>query len=254
MDDHRFLCSNTPMTQESPTFSPLYRQIKSLILQALEAGEWRPGQAIPSEQELAARFNVSQGTVRKAIDEMAAENLLVRKQGKGTFVASHNDPRALFRFLRLVPMDGDLTHPQSVPLDCWRAKAGQEASRMLGIEQGAPIIILRRLLKFGAKPVVVDEIYLPGEIFQGLSMEVLQGWNGSLYSLFETRFGLRMIRAQERIRAVGADRSTSDALKVPEGTPLLSVERVTYTYGDKPVEWRRGLYSTAEHYYLNELN
>lgn len=242
------------MTQESPTFSPLYRQIKTLILQALEAGEWLPGQVIPSEQELAARFNVSQGTVRKAIDEMAAENLLVRKQGKGTYVASHNDPRAMFRFLRLVPMDGDLSHPQSLPLDCWRAKAGQEASRMLGIELGAPIIILRRLLKFGAKPVVIDEIYLPGEIFQGLSMEVLQGWNGSLYSLFETRFGLRMIRAQERIRAVGADRSTSDALKVPEGTPLLSVERVTYTYGDKPVEWRRGLYSTAEHYYLNELN
>ncbi|MBC9071390.1 GntR family transcriptional regulator [Thauera sp. CAU 1555] len=242
------------MTQESPTFSPLYRQIKTLILQALEAGEWLPGQVIPSEQELAARFNVSQGTVRKAIDEMAADNLLVRKQGKGTYVASHNDPRALFRFLRLVPMDGDLSHPQSLPLDCWRAKAGQEASRMLGIELGAPIIILRRLLKFGAKPVVIDEIYLPGEIFQGLSMEVLQGWSGSLYSLFETRFGLRMIRAQERIRAVGADRSTSDALKVPEGTPLLSVERVTYTYGDKPVEWRRGLYSTAEHYYLNELN
>ena len=92
------------MSQESPTFSPLYRQIKALILQALEAGEWRPGQAIPSEQELAARFSVSQGTVRKAIDEMAADNLLVRKQGKGTFVASHNDPRALFRFLRLLVM------------------------------------------------------------------------------------------------------------------------------------------------------
>ncbi len=242
------------MSQESPTFSPLYRQIKSLILQALESGEWRPGQVIPSEQELAARFNVSQGTVRKAIDEMAADNLLVRKQGKGTYVASHNDPRALFRFLRLVPMDGDLSHPQSLPLDCWRAKAGQEASRMLGIEPGAPIIILRRLLKFGEKPVVVDEIYLSGEIFHGLSMEVLQGWSGSLYSLFETRYGLRMIRAQERIRAVAADRSTAEALKVAEGTPLLSVERVTYTYGDKPVEWRRGLYSTAEHYYLNELN
>lgn len=242
------------MAQESPTFSPLYRQIKSLILQALEAGEWRPGQVIPSEQELAARFSVSQGTVRKAIDEMAAENLLVRKQGKGTFVASHNDPRALFRFLRLVPMDGDLGHPQSVPMDCWRAKAGQEASRMLGIGLGEPIIIVRRVLKFSGKPVVVDEIYLPGEIFQGLTLEVLQSWNGSLYSLFETRFGLRMIRAQERIRAVAADRSTSETLKVAEGTPLLSVERVTYTYGDKPVEWRRGLYLTADHYYLNELN
>ena len=242
------------MSQESPTFSPLYRQIKALILQAFEAGEWRPGQAIPSEQELAARFSVSQGTVRKAIDEMAADNLLVRKQGKGTFVASHNDPRALFRFLRLVPVDGDLSPPQSIPLDCWRAKAGQEASRMLAIEPGAPIIIVRRLLKFAARPVVIDEIYLPGEVFQGLSAETLQGWNGSLYSLFETRCGVRMIRAQERIRAVAADRGAAEALSVQEGTPLLSVERVTYTYGDRPVEWRRGLYSTAEHFYLNELN
>ena len=242
------------MSQDAPTFSPLYRQIKALITQALEAGEWRPGQVIPSEQELAARFGVSQGTVRKAIDEMAAENLLVRKQGKGTYVASHNDPRALFRFLRLVPLDGDLSHPTSVPLDCWRAKAGQEASRMLAIEPGAPIIIVRRLLQFALKPVGIDEIYLSGETFQGLTAEVLQSWNGSLYSLFETRFGLRMIRAQERIRAVAADRNASEALKVAEGTPLLSVERVTYTYGDKPVEWRRGLYSTAEHFYLNELN
>ncbi len=240
--------------QESPTFSPLYRQIKGLMLQALEAGEWRPGQVIPSEQELAARFNVSQGTVRKAIDEMAADNLLVRKQGKGTYVASHNDPRSFFRFLRLVPVNGDLRHPESIPLECWKAKAGQEASRMLDIKPGDPIIIVRRLLKFSHKPVVIDEIYLPGEVFQGLTLEVLQTWNGSLYSLFETRFGLRMIRAQESIRAVAADRSTSEALKVPEGQPVLSVERVTYTYGDKPVEWRRGLYLTDEHFYLNELN
>ena len=125
---------------------------------------------------------------------------------------------------------------------------------MLAIEPSAPIIIVRRLLKFASKPVVIDEIYLPGEVFQGLTAETLQGWNGSLYSLFESRFGVRMIRAQERIRAVAADRGASEALKLPEGTPLLSVERVTYTYGDKPVEWRRGLYSTAEHFYLNELN
>ncbi|MDD2990612.1 MAG: GntR family transcriptional regulator [Zoogloea sp.] len=242
------------MRPESPTFSPLYRQIKNLMLNALESAEWRPGQAIPSEQELALRFNVSQGTVRKAIDEMAAENLLVRKQGKGTYVASHNDPRALFRFLRLVPVDGDLAHPLSVPLDCWKAKAGNEAARMLGVELGAPVTILRRLLKFSGRPVVIDEIYLPGEIFHGLTMEVLQGAHGSLYSLFETRFGVRMIRAEERIRAVAADRMTSETLGVAEGVPLLSVERVTYTYGDRPVEWRRGLYSTADHYYLNELN
>mgnify|MGYP000954307732 FL=1 len=242
------------MAQVSPTFSPLYRQIKDLIMQGLASGEWRPGEAIPSEAELAIRFNVSQGTVRKAIDEMAAENLVVRKQGKGTYVASHNDPRAFFRFLRVVPNEGGVSVPQSVPLECWRAKAGQEAARILDIAPGAPITIVRRVLKFNGKPVVLDEIYLPGEIFQGLSLEILQEYQGSIYSLFETRFGVRMIRAEERIRAVAADRASAEQLAVEEGSPLLSVERVTYTYGDKPVEWRRGLYATAEHYYLNELN
>jgi GntR family transcriptional regulator len=241
------------MAQESPTFSPLYRQIKGLILQALEAGEWRPGEAIPSEMELAARFSVSQGTVRKAIDEMAAENLLLRRQGKGTFVASHSDPRAFFRFLRLIPLKGDIEHSQSVPLECWRAKAGPEAARTLALKLGDPIIIVRRLLQFSAKPVVVDEIYLPGEIFAGLSLDVLKDSQGSLYSLFETRFGVRMIRAEERIRAIAADRATAELLRIAEGGPLLSVERISYTYADKPVEWRRGLYSTADHCYFNEL-
>lgn len=242
------------MAPESPTFTPLYQQIKSLIVQGLVTGEWRPGEVIPSEMELAQRFNVSQGTVRKAIDEMASENLLVRRQGKGTYVASHADPRSLFRFLRLAPLSGDLSHPDSVPLECRRAKAGQEVARVLGLEAGAPIVIVRRLLKFGGKPVVVDEIYLPGEVFSGLSLEVLQGYQGSLYSLFETRFGMRMIRAEEKLRAVAADRSSAELLGVAEGSPLLSVERVTYTYGDRPVEWRRGLYCTAEHFYLNELS
>ncbi|MDI6747242.1 MAG: GntR family transcriptional regulator [Rhodocyclaceae bacterium] len=242
------------MPGDSPTFSPLYRQIRDLILQALDNGEWRPGESIPSEIELAARFNVSQGTVRKAIDEMAAENLLVRRQGKGTFVASHNDPRAFFRFLRLTPLSGGIEPSRSVPLECWRAKAGTEASRVLGLKVGDPIIIVRRLLEFSEKPVVVDEIYLPGEVFAGLTLEVLKESTGSLYSMFEAKFGVRMIRAEERLRAVAADRASAEFLRVPEGSPLLSVERISFTYGERPVEWRRGLYSTAEHCYLNELS
>jgi GntR family transcriptional regulator len=238
----------------SPTFSPLYRQIKSLILQALDSGEWRPGEAIPSETELAVRFGVSQGTVRKAIDEMAAENLLLRRQGKGTFVASHDDPRAFFRFLKLEALSGDVEATRSVPLECWRAKAGPEAARVLGMQLADPIIVVRRVLEFAAKPVVVDEIYLPGEAFAGLTLELLREWQGSLYSLFESHFGVRMVRAEERLRAVSADRTSADLLRVPEGSPLLSVERVSFSYGDKPMEWRRGIYSTAEHCYVNELS
>src|SRR5574339_1001217 len=90
-----------------PAFSPLYRQIKALLTGSLQAGEWKPGEAIPSEMELAARFRVSQGTVRKAIDELAAENLVVRRQGKGTFVATHAEQQVRYRFLRLVPDSGD---------------------------------------------------------------------------------------------------------------------------------------------------
>lgn len=246
------MLQDTPL---APTFSPLYRQIKTLILQGLEAGEWRPGEAIPSESELASRFSVSQGTVRKAIDEMAAEKLLVRRQGKGTYVASHNDagPREAFRFLRLVPENGTLDAPQSVPLECWRAKAGHEAARTLGIKFGAPITIIRRLLKFSGRPVVIEEIYLPGELFVGLDLEMLQEYKGSFYSLLETNFGVRMLRAEEHIRAVAADQANAKLLDVAQGTPLLSIERVSYTYGDRPVEWRQGLYSTAEHFYSNEL-
>lgn len=254
MDDLGFLCSNSAMVSESPTFSPLYRQIKNLIVQGLESGEWRPGEAIPSEAELATRYNVSQGTVRKAIDEMAAENMLVRRQGKGTFVATHSDPRAFFRFLRLMPLAGGFEPSKSVPLECWKAKAGPEAARVLQLKLGDPIIIVRRVLQFSGKPVVVDEIYLPGEIFAGLSLDMLNDYQGSLYSLFESRFHVPMIRAEERIRAVAADRASAEILGVAEGSPLLSVERVTHSYGDKPVEWRRGLYSTAEHCYFNELS
>jgi GntR family transcriptional regulator len=241
------------MIQVSPTFSPLYRQIKTLMLQSLAGGQWRPGEAIPSESELAQRFSVSQGTVRKAVDELAAENLLVRKQGKGTFVASHNDPRAFFRFLRLTALEGEMGQSRSVPLECWRAKAGPEAARVLGLNLADSIIVVRRVLEFSDKPVVLDEIYLPGNTFAGISLDELKTWQGSLYSLFESQFGVRMVRAEERLRAVAADRVSAEILGVAEGAPLLSVERVSYSYADKPMEWRRGLYSTASHAYINQL-
>ena len=94
------------ITTPSATFSPLYQQIKALLLDSLQSGEWLPGAPIPSEMELAARFDVSQGTVRKAVDELATENLLVRHQGKGTFVASHHSEAWQYRFFSLMPDSG----------------------------------------------------------------------------------------------------------------------------------------------------
>lgn len=245
--------SRPVMRSPSPTFSPLYRQIKEFMIKSLEEGEWGPGDAIPSEAELAAHFSVSQGTVRKAIDEMAAENLLVRRQGKGTFVATHDDPRSIYRFLQLMPDSGQSEHSVSEPLSCRAMTAPPEVAVALEIQAGDPVIAVERLLRFEGEPVVLDQIYLVGELFSGLTLERLRVSERSLYSLFESDYGVRMIRAEERLRAVSADGHSARLLAVDEGSPLLLVERTAFTYGNKPVEWRRGLYSTRRHHYLNEL-
>ena len=238
----------------APTFSPLYRQIKALITQALEAGEWKPGEMIPSEVELAARFKVSQGTVRKAIDELAAGNLLIRRQGKGTFVATHSEDRVQFRFLRLLP-DDDAAHPhESRLLDCRRLRAPAEIARQLDMRAAEPAVLIRRLLLFDGAPTVLDDIWLPGALFRGLTLERLSDYRGPLYAMFETEFGTRMIRATERIRAVAAEPAVAELLGTTAGFPLLSVDRLSYTYGDRPVEVRRGWYVTTRYHYQNELS
>lgn len=242
------------LTGVSPTFSPLYQQIKALITQSLQSGEWKPGELIPSEVDLAQRFKVSQGTVRKAIDELSAENLVVRRQGKGTFVATHHEERAQFRFLRLVPNVGEPHAAQNRIIDVKRLRATVETARLLDIKSADSVIFIKRVQSFDAVPTILEEIWLPGHLFRGLTAERLVEYKGPMYGLFETEFGTRMIRAEEKIRAVSADQSAAELLGISIGTPLLNVERISYTYGDKPVELRRGLYLTDRHHYQNELS
>lgn len=241
--------------QATPAFSPLYQQIKGLILQSLEAGEWKPGEAIPSEMELAARFRVSQGTVRKAIDELAAENLVVRRQGKGTFVATHAEGHARYRFLKLVP-DGERSEgpAQREVLECRRTRASADVARSLQLRSGDAVMQVRRVLAFGGTPTILEDLWLPGQAFKGLTAERMASYQGPTYAMFELEFGVRMVRAEEKIRAVAADAVQAALLAVPEGSPLLSVERLAYTYNDAPVELRRGLYRTDTHHYRNDLS
>lgn len=241
----------------SPSFSPLYQQIKTLILRSLQNGEWRPGEAIPSEIDLAARFKVSQGTVRKAVDELAAENLLVRRQGKGTFVATHAEEQVQYRFLRLASDAAAVAAPGSTHrefLDCRRLPAPADVAAALHLRPEDSVVEVRRVLHFTGQPVVLDDIWLPAHLFKGLTAERLSEYRGPMYGLFESEFGVRMIRAEEKLRAVSADEGVAALLKVAVGAPLLSVERLAFTYGDQPVELRRGLYRTDRHYYRNELS
>lgn len=254
---------DTPLSDRSPgaqraagsaAFSPLYQQIKGLLLQSLDRGEWKPGEAIPSEFDLAARFQVSQGTVRKAIDELAAENLLLRRQGKGTFVATHNEARVRFRFLRLTPDEGRPPVSGSRILECRRAKSPPDIARLLDLRQSETVVNLRRVLSFDQVPTILDDIWLPGAVFRGLTAESLARYRGPLYALFESEFGVSMVRAEEKIKAVRAGPESAELLQVPQDEPLLQVERVSYTYGDRPMELRRGLYLTEHFHYRNSLN
>jgi GntR family transcriptional regulator len=240
--------------ETAPAYAPLYAQIKALLLKSLQAGEWLPGQAIPSETDLASRYKVSQGTVRKAIDEMATENLLVRRQGKGTFVASHAEEQMRYRFLRLASDGGGTPALTRRVLACRRMRSSAEVAAALALPSAEPVVELRRLLLDGERPVVLEDLWLPGDLFKGLTAEVMQAWRGTLYRLFEAEFSVRMIRAEERIRAVAAGAEEAALLGVAGGTPLLLVERRSFTYGDRPVELRRGLYHTAHHHYRNELS
>ncbi|PZQ72788.1 MAG: GntR family transcriptional regulator [Variovorax paradoxus] len=242
----------TPIAEPStPSFSPLYQQIKALILQSLQAGEWKPG-----EIELAARYRVSQGTVRKAIDELSAENLVVRRQGKGTFVATHAEQHVQYRFLKLVPDSGDLNHEgpaERTIVDCRRQRASAEVARALALRTGDPVLQVRRVLAYGGVPTILEDLWLPGTPFKGLTAERLTQWHGPMYALFETEFGVRMVRAEEKLRAVLPDAQQARLLGVDTSTPLLSVERVAHTYHDAPMELRRGLYRTDTHHYRNDL-
>ena len=256
-EPNRVLDAVSSPSSATPAFSPLYQQIKGLILGSLRSGEWKPGEVIPSEIDLATRFRVSQGTVRKAIDELAAENLLVRRQGKGTFVATHAEQQVQFRFLRLVPNSGARGSEgpaQRDIVECRRARASTDVAKALVLRTGDAVLQIRRVLGFGGAPVILEDIWLPAAPFKGLTAERLASYKGPTYALFETEFNVRMVRAEEKVRAISATVSQAELLGVTLGTPLLSVERIAYTYQSEPMELRRGYYRTDTHYYQNDMN
>jgi len=204
---------------------------------------------------------VSQGTVRKAIDELAGDNLLVRRQGKGTFVATHTESHVRYRFLRLVPDTGDADREgpaQRHIVECRRTRASAEIARALALRTGDAVMQVRRVLSFRIEgeqvPTILEDLWLPGAPFKGLTADRLASYPGPTYALFEAELGVRMVRAEEKIRAVTPEPEQCALLQVPPGTPLLSVERIAYTYNGTPMELRRGLYRTDTHHYRNELS
>ena len=233
--------------------NPLYIQIKKRITESLVCGLWHPGQSIPSEIELAQSYNVSQGTVRKAIDELAAEKILIRRQGKGTFVASHNEEHNQLRFLRLTSSLGDKEKLDNKLISFEKEKASNGLAKTLGINSASTVVSIKRVLTFNEKPLILDLIKVPAASFRGLTPGKIIEKKGSMYRMYEADFGIQMLHAKEKIRAVIASPDAAELLGVSIGSPILSVERTSFTYDNKAFEWRLGLCLTENHHYATEL-
>jgi len=232
---------------------PLYMQIKELFVANLRDGRWLPGHLIPSEIQLAHELGVSQGTVRKAITELVENNVLVRRQGRGTFVANHDTQRALFHFFHIVGNDGHKILPDSKTLSCRRKRASQQESSKLKLPAGASVVRIERIREFDGRPTMLETITLPSPPFAELGKVGACNLPNMLYELYEKQFGITIHSAQEQLRAVAASDHDASLLDLPLGTPLLEIERVALTLDKTPVELRVSRCVTDKHHYQNTI-
>lgn len=232
---------------------PLYQQVRLRLIEGISAGEWRPGEAIPSEGELAAGFGVAIGTIRKAVDSLVAERALIRRQGKGTFVATHDGSRQLFHFFHIVSRDGRRSNPSVRTLAFRRERARPDEAAALGIAPHDKVVRIRNVLSLEGRPAIVDDITLPAQLFPGLTEKIFLGRDNTIYHLYQSRYGINVLRTDERLRALLAEGEIAALLEVPAGAPLLEIRRVALTFRDRPVELRVSRVNTARHDYHNTL-
>ena len=230
---------------------PLYQSVQRQMLDALARGEWRPDEALPSEKRLCERFGISIGTLRKAIDALVADHILVRQQGLGTFVASHNRPRQFFQFFNISPHDGPRTYPDIQLMQFGAGKADRTAAQKLGLDPNADVFKIKNLLMMDGRPVIVDHITLAALRFKGLTEDTVRHRPNTLYNLYLDAYGVNVIHIDERVRAARANASTAKLLGRSVGDPVLEIRRVAFTFNRMPVEWRVSHVNTTHYEYVH---
>jgi GntR family transcriptional regulator len=231
-------------------FHPLYRQVRDVLVKRIVDGVWKPGEALPNEFDIAADLGVSQGTARKALDTLEVEKFILRRQGKGTFVASHDEARILFQFFKLVPDTGTSEFPDSRILRVEVGTANAAAALALSLRAGARIVRIERLRSIGGRICIVERILLPRSLFPGIEKRDLPN---NLYELYRAEFGVTVVRAVEKLKAVAATKRDAKHLGLKVGAPLLKIDRTGYALDGRPVEWRVSLCQTDSSHYLSDL-
>ena len=217
---------------------PLYQQVHDHLLRRIVAGEWPPGDYLPSEQRLAASLGVALGTVRRALDDLVQAGVVERRQGRGTAVLRHSSDRARFRFLRLVAPDGSRIVPSGRVLTARKRAARAEEARVLGLASGATVLALTRERRVGGRAVVHERITLPLPLFARLQVPVGQELGEELYVLYQRDCGVTVARAEDRISPEAASAAVARCLGVPPRAPLLRILRVAFGLDGTAVEHR----------------
>jgi GntR family transcriptional regulator len=238
-------------TALTPKYQPLYKQIKLLILQRVIDGVWAAGDSLPSEQQLGKDFGVSQGTIRKALDEMTAEKIFVRKQGKGTFVSQHSENRSLFHFFCITDTKDHRQLPDSRMISLTKVKANKKEINRLQIAPGSRVIRIKRIRYLKNKPMMSQNITLAVDVFNKIID--LQDLPNTLYSLYETEYDVKVMKVIERLRAVSAAEDDAKLLEIKTGAPVMEIDRTAIAIDGRHVEWRLSYVNTTNFHYLAEL-
>ncbi|RVT53803.1 GntR family transcriptional regulator [Rubrivivax albus] len=233
---------------------PLYRVVARRLLAAIESGAMPPGSVLPNERDLASQFGVSIGTLRQAVGELVASHVLLRRQGRGTFVAHHDAERFLFHFFHVERADGLREAPEVETIRFERGRLDDDAADALGLRPGSAAWRIENRLRLQGRAVVHDRLQLPLSHFRGLTAKRFVERPSTIYRLYQDAFAITVLRARERVRAVAADADVAQALGITRSQPVLEVRRTALTFGDRPVEYRVSTVVTGAHEYVQTLS
>lgn len=230
---------------------PLYLQVKDMLIQRIASGAWKPGAAIPNEIELSRELGISVGTVRKALDEMEGEQLISRRQGRGTFVIDQTSNEQALRFSRIRDTHGVKFAGRTRSSKVLAASASDAEARHLNLRSGDPVYRLSRIREHDDVPFMIEECTVSRSRFPSLDEEA--DVPPSIVVLAH-RYGVLLARAEERIGVASATGDIALNLDVADGTPLLTLDCVVYAIDGRPVEWRTAHCHLGKSHYYSEMH
>ena len=244
--------NDTPMRLPKPGRRPLYDQVRDTLRERIETGAWPAGYSLPSEFALAGELSVSQGTVRKALDDLAREKLITRRQGLGTFVAEQTPEDVMFRFFKIFDAKGGQVFPDSCNVKLRHGVASRKEAVSLRIDARTPVVRISRTRVADGIPFLRETIVLPAALYPGIG-DGDEAVPNTLYDYFQRRYGITVVRADERIDAVAADVMTARALGIPKHSPVLRIDRVTFGLNERPIEQRVSLCHLNRMHYFAQI-